>query len=90
MSPTAHVVTEVGVEWSAQRNDYIGGYMVTDYPWSATLHDLRFDGEKEKRGYNIAECMREEDARMIAALLNEAGITPRSIREQLSDFWELS
>lgn len=58
--------------WSAQVNDLIGGWIVTDYAAPHSAHDFNKDGDLTKRGYIVAECMTEKDASTIAKLLNEA------------------
>lgn len=60
--------------WSAQVNDLIGGWIVTDRAIPMSQHDFNKEGfDPSKRGYVIAECMTETDARLIANLLNGAG-----------------
>lgn len=57
--------------WTVQVNDLVGGWIVTDYPYPLSEHDHRPDGDSGRRGYVIAECSGEIDARRIAALLND-------------------
>lgn len=62
--------------WSAQPNDLIGGWIVTNLPIPMSEIDTRswpkFD--PAKRAYVIAECFSHADAAVIADVLNEAGI----------------
>jgi hypothetical protein len=60
--------------WTPQVNDLIGGWIVTTYPHPLSAHDVRPEGDPNKRGYVIAECMVKEDAEMIASLLNQGGV----------------
>lgn len=57
--------------WTAQVNDLVGGWIVTDYPHPLSEHDNRWDGDTTKGGYIVAECWTERDACTIAMLLNE-------------------
>jgi hypothetical protein len=56
--------------WTVQVNDLIGGWVVTNYPHPLSQHDHRPEGDPDKRGYIIAECIKEDDAKTIAQLLN--------------------
>lgn len=62
--------------WTAQVNDLVGGWCVTNYPYPLSDHDFRKDGDPAKKGYVMADdfyC--REDAEVVARLLNGAGIT---------------
>lgn len=61
-------------EWTMQVNDLVGGAIVTTYPHPLSEHDFRKDGDPQKRGYIIAECMTKSDAAEIAYLLNKARV----------------
>lgn len=85
-NPDAH--KKVGwPAWSAQKNDIIGGWIVTTYPHPASEHDFSGGGEMptwENRltaklacGYVIADCRTEEDAVIIANLLNLEKYIPK-------------
>lgn len=85
--PDAH--KKVGwPSWSAQKNDTIGGWIVTTYPYPASEHDFTGIGEtptwenrhtsKDRCGYVIADLMDEEDAIIIAALLNRECYIPKA------------
>lgn len=56
--------------WTAQKNDLVGGWIVTTYPHPYSQHDTRKYGDLTKRGKVIAEFCTEEDAQLIAGLLN--------------------
>lgn len=60
--------------WSAQPNDLMGGYIVTNYPHPLSEHDTRNNGDPRKRGYIFAECYTREDAYLVAALLNKENV----------------
>ena len=60
-------------KWTAQIDDLVGGWIVTTYPHPLSAHDTRPDGDPAKRGEIIAECHSEDDAELIARLLNEHG-----------------
>lgn len=61
-------------DWTAQVNDLVGGWIVTNYPHPYSEHDNRPDGDPYKFGYVIAECYARADAETIAGLLNENDI----------------
>lgn len=63
-----------GRRWSAQPNDLAGGWAVTNLPVPLSAHDMRPDGDPALRGYVFAECAREDDARLLAALLNAGAV----------------
>lgn len=52
--------------WSAQVNDLIGGWVVTDYPHPLSAHEEPGPGKV----HVIAECTTEHDAKYVALLLN--------------------
>ncbi len=58
-------------EWSAQVNDLVGGWIVTDYPHPLSEHDTRLEGDPRRRGKVIADCVTHGDAVRIARLLND-------------------
>lgn len=62
-------------KWTAQVNDTVGGFIVTDYPYPLSEHNHRPDGDPyadpTKRSYIIAEFALQKDAELIAKLLNE-------------------
>lgn len=60
--------------WTAQANDVIGGWCVTNYPHPLSKHDLRPNGDPTRRGYVIADMMSYSDAQEVARLLNEAKV----------------
>jgi hypothetical protein len=94
-NPNAH--KKVGwPAWSAQKNDMIGGWIVTTYPHPASEHDFSGQGEKptwENRhtaklrcGYVVADCLREQDAIFIATKLNSEKYVPDEAQENPS-YW---
>lgn len=60
-------------KWTTQVDDLVGGWIVTTYPHPLSEHDTRVEGDPTKRGEIIAECHSEDDANLIARLLNEHG-----------------
>ncbi len=60
-----------GRRWTAQINDLIGGWVVTDYPHPLSEHDFRLDGDTTKCSTDIIECRSLARANQIARLLNE-------------------
>lgn len=86
-NPNAH--KKVGwPAWSAQKNDLIGGWIVTTYPYPASEHDTTGRGEmptwenrltaKMKCGYIIADCISELDAIFLAEKLNQECYVPKA------------
>lgn len=65
---------ETATIWTAQENDVIGGWCVTNYPHPLSEHDLRPNGNPARWGYVIADMMAKSDAEEVARLLNEAEI----------------
>lgn len=83
--PDAHM--KVGwPAWSAQKNDLIGGWIVTTYPYPASEHETSGKSEAPswdnrynlKSGYIVADCMSELDAILIADLLNRERYVPQA------------
>ena len=60
--------------WTAQINDLVGGFIVTNLERPLSGHDHRPEAADEDYGYVIADCMDRPDATTIARLLNEAWI----------------
>lgn len=71
--------------WSAQINDLVGGWIVTDHPHPLSEHDHRPNGDHFQCGYVVAECMVEMDAKRIAALLNAYGPIPYQLRQRVKE-----
>jgi hypothetical protein len=70
------------VTYSAQVNDLVGGWIVTDYPHPLSEHDNRPGGD-QPFGTIVAECSTEFAAKLISHLLNtyEDGATfPACVR----------
>ena len=87
--PDAH--KKVGwPRWSAQKNDLIGGWVVTTYPGPMSEHDFSGRGEtptwenrhtsKDKCGYVLADCHTEQDAIIIANEMNQERYVPIDAR----------
>jgi hypothetical protein len=62
-------------KWTEQVNDTIGGWIVTTYPHpdSEQFYEDKYH-KLHAHGYIMAECSSEHDAKVIANLLNIAGI----------------
>lgn len=56
--------------WTAEVNDLIGGYIVTNCKKPASQVDIT----PESEDYVIADCPMEQDAIIIASCLNRAGV----------------
>lgn len=67
-------MSDTAIVWTAQENDVIGGWCVTNYPHPLSEHDLRPNGNPARWGYVIADMMRHDDAQEVARLLNEAEV----------------
>lgn len=81
--PDAHV--KIGwPAWTVQVNDLIGGWAVTTYPYPMSEHDFRVNGDQMKCGYILADCMVENDAIMVAMLLNLNKYVPKDIEKDLT------
>lgn len=63
--------------WTVQKNDVVGGWMVTNFAFPLSMHT----GNYNSKCYTIAECANFEDAATIATLLNAAKIVRKAINE---------
>lgn len=88
-NPTAH--RQVGwPSWSAQKDDVVGGFIVTTFPFPASEHVSSRKDEAPtwenriatlRSGYVIASFMTEKDAMFIADLLNKEKYVPDDAME---------
>lgn len=62
--------------WTAQKDDLVGGFIVTNYPYPASEQSSRDLDSKTvvPNGYIIAECCNLLDAQLVANLLNDKDV----------------
>lgn len=70
-----------GPIWTSQLNDLVGGFIVTTFSQPLSQH-----GHGAERGYVIADCMTENDARMIAHCLNVMAYVPKITEDLIPKF----
>lgn len=75
------------MKWYPIINDVVGGYAVSNLDEPVSEHDLRKEGNPEKRGYVIADFMTEDDAKVVAHLLNIIDYQPIALGIKGSGWW---
>lgn len=68
------------MKWYVNVNDMIGGWSVSNLDAPASEHDHRIDGDPNKRSYVVADCMTEDDAKIIVHLLNMVNYKPIALQ----------